>query len=69
MTAYQAKIVLAYAINSMNAEDTGRYLHMVPQNVHYHLDKINRDTGLNPKNFFDLCRLIGIAASAKGGVE
>ena len=67
MTVNQANIVLAYARNSMSAKDTGRELHAVDQDIHYHLRKIKEDTGLNPKNFFDLCRLVGIAASVTGG--
>lgn len=66
MTEHQAKIILAYAKNGMRAGAAGKELFMAGQNVHHHLRKIKRDTGLNPKNFFDLCRLVGIAASVKG---
>lgn len=66
MTENQAKIILAYAKNGMRAGAAGRDLFMTGQNVHHHLREIKADTGLNPKNFFDLCRLVGIAASVKG---
>ena len=67
MTEHQAKVVMAFAKNNMRAKDTGKYLHVVEQDVHYHLRRVKEITGLDPKNFFELCRLVGIAASVTGG--
>ena len=66
MTKSQADMIMAYAKNSMNARHAGKELYMTAQCLHYHLKMIFFETGLNPKNFFDLCRLVGIAASVKG---
>jgi sugar diacid utilization regulator len=66
MTKSQAEMILLYAKHSMNARIVGKELYMTAQNMHYHLKLIHYETGLNPKNFYDLCRLVGIAASVKG---
>ena len=69
LTKFQAELVLAYARNSMSARQTGQELWVSAEDVHYHLRRIKEDSGLDPKNFYDLCRLVGIAVSAKGGTE
>lgn len=66
MTKSQAEIIMAYAKNSMNARSAGKELFMTAENIHYRLKLIYWETGLNPKNFYDLCRLVGIAVSVKG---
>ena len=69
MTAKQAKIILAYAECNMNTVATGRKIYMSEANVSYHLAKIRNQTGLSPKCFYDLCRLVGIATQRLGGVN
>ena len=66
MTKSQAEMIMAYAKNSMNARNAAKEMFTTSENLHYHLKQILAETGLNPKNFFDLCRLVGIAASVKG---
>lgn len=69
MTEKQAEIILAYAECNMNAVAAGRMIYMSEANVFYHLTKIRKQTGRNPKRFFDLCYLVGIAAQRLGGAN
>ena len=69
MTEKQAEIILAYADCNMNAVAAGRMIYMSEANVSYHLTKIRKQTGRNPKRFFDLCYLVGIAAQRLGGAN
>ena len=69
MTAKQAEIILAYAECNMNTVAAGRKVYMSEGSVSYHLTQIRKQTGLNPKRFYDLCRLVGIATQRLGGVK
>lgn len=69
MTEKQAEIILAYAECSMNTVAAGRKVYMSEGSVSYHLTQIRKQTGLNPKRFYDLCRLVGIATQRLGGVK
>ena len=69
MTEKQAEIILAYAECNMNTVAAGRKIYMSEGNVSYHLTQIRKQTGLNPKRFYDLCRLVGIATQRLGGVN
>ena len=50
--------LLAYAENNMNASDAARSIFCSRTSMIYHLDKVLRETGLNPYNFYDLCKLL-----------
>ena len=67
MTKEQAKIILAYAENDMKIKPTSEKIYMCEANVHYHLNKIKKQMGWNPRKFYDLCYLVGIAAQRMGG--
>ena len=67
MTRQQAKIILAFAENDMQVKATGAQLYTHPTNVSYHLNKIQRQMGWNPRKFYDLCFLVGVAAQRLGG--
>lgn len=69
MTAKQAEIILAYAECNMNTVAAGRKVYMSEGSFSYHLTQIRKQTGLNPKRFYDLCRLVGIATQRLGGVK
>lgn len=66
MTKEQAEVIMAYAKNDMEAKATGDELFMTDMTVHYRLKQIYYQTGKNPKKFFDLCYLVGIAAQMGG---
>lgn len=67
MTKFQAEIIMAYAENDMKPKATGKKLFMSGGAVCYHLDKIRKQMGWDPRKFFDLCYLVGIAAQRLGG--
>ena len=69
LTKQQAEIILAYAESNMNAVATGRKVCMSESNVSYYLSQIWKQTGKNPKRFYDLCCLVGIAAQRFGGAN
>ena len=67
MTEKQAEIVMAFARNNMNMREAGRAMFMHPTSVLYNLNRVYEKTGKNPRSFFDLCYLVGIAAQMGGG--
>ncbi len=67
MTPFQAKLILAYAENDMRVKDTGKQLYMSSPSICYNLDKIQKEMGWNPRKFYDLCYLVGIAAQRVNG--
>lgn len=69
MTRQQAELILAFAENDMRIEPTGKKLYMSGANVAYHLTKIRKQMGWNPRNFYDLCYLVGIALQRMGGAK
>lgn len=67
MTKKQAEIIMAYAKSNMSLKEAGSKIYMHPTTVSYNLGKIKEQMGWNPKNFFDLCYLVGVAAQRLGG--
>jgi sugar diacid utilization regulator len=67
MNKEQAKIILAFAENDMKISLTAKQLHRSGDDVGYHLDKIREQIGWNPRKFYDLCYLVGVAAQRLGG--
>ena len=67
MTKFQAEIIMAYAESNMKPKAAGKKLYMSGEAVCYHLAKIQKQMGFNPRKFFDLCYLVGIAAQRLGG--
>ena len=67
MTYKQAKIILAFAENNMRTKDTAEHLYFAEGTVHYHLRNIATETGRDPKKFYDLCYLVGVAVQVLEG--
>lgn len=65
MTQIEKEIILAYAKCNMTASETARMVHYHPNNVEYHLTKIKKKYGLDPKVFYDLVKLLEIAKGAE----
>jgi sugar diacid utilization regulator len=61
-----AKIVLALAQSNMNINAAARKLYYANTTFYWHLDKIKKITGLDPRNFFDLGELYTIAREILG---
>lgn len=66
MNETDAKIVLALAQCSMNIREVAVKLNYHRNTVVYHVEKIRKITGLNPRNFFDLGELLTIAREVLG---
>lgn len=67
MTRKQAELVLAFAENDMKIGSTAKQLYMSDAALIYNLNKIRRQMKWNPRKFYDLCYLVGIAAQRVGG--
>ena len=67
MTKQQAEIILAYAENDMELRATAKQIYLTDPAVVYHLKRINEQTGRNPRKFYDLCYLVGVAVQRVGG--
>lgn len=55
------KIVLAIAENNMNILAASRTLYMHRNTVIFHMEKIKRTTGLDPRKFYDLVELVELS--------
>ena len=62
LTGQQALVVLAYAKHSMDALAVAKEMGVTDGSIHYHLKNIQDSTGRNPRKFYDLCWLVGVAA-------
>ena len=51
--------IRAYADNCMRRGAAAKSIHYHRSSVGYHLDRIREKTGLDPRNFYDLVKLIG----------
>lgn len=54
----ERETILAYAKCDMNANATGKMIFASHNTVEYWLAKIFLKTGLNPKKFYDLIKLV-----------
>ena len=61
MNKEDAHIVVAMANHNMNATDVARAIFVHRNTVLYHLDKVKRQTGLDPRRFYDLVELVKMA--------
>lgn len=62
----EREIVLGYAECSMNAVETGRKLYLSYVTVGYHLNQIKKSTGIDPRSFYGLCKLVQMAKQIGG---
>lgn len=61
MTNMEAVIVIAMVKNNLNVTAVANTLPMQRNTVLYHLNKIERETKLNPRHIHDLIDLLEIA--------
>lgn len=61
MDKEDAHIVIAMANHNMNVTDVAHAIFAHRNTVLYHLDKIERETKLNPRHIHDLIDLLEIA--------
>lgn len=55
------RVILTLAKNNMNVTDTAYELYRHRNGILYRIGKIKRITGLDPMNFYDLCKLVEMA--------
>ena len=58
MTEVQIEIIKGFARNDMNVLATAEELHYHRSSILYHFEKIKKETGLDPRKFFDLWKLL-----------
>ena len=67
MTEMDKKVILALAECDMCVSRTGRKLYMHHNSIMYHVRRIREITGLDPKKFYDLQRLVEEVKNDKHG--
>lgn len=61
LTDIEKEIILAYAECDMNTVRTGRKIYLHWNSIEWRLKRIHQKTGLDPKRFYDLVKLVEIA--------
>lgn len=59
------EVIRALADSSMNIAETARKIYSHRSTVEYHIARIQRITGLDPLNFYDLIKLLELAKEAE----
>lgn len=54
------KLLKTYAENNMNVRKTGSVVYLHYNSIRYRFRLIQRETGLNPRNFYDLEKLLAM---------
>lgn len=54
------KLLKAYAAHNMNVRETGDAVYLHYNSIRYRFQLIQRETGLNPRNFYDLEKLLAM---------
>ena len=60
MSRVDVEIIESFARNGMKIQRVADDVKYDPRVVRYHLEKVHRLTGLNPRDFYDLYELIQI---------
>lgn len=58
MTERDIEIIKSYAAHNMNVCATAKEMYLHHNTVIYHLGKIREETGLDPRQFYDLVELV-----------
>lgn len=66
LTPLDKEIIKALADNDMSVLAVSKGLFMHYSTINYHLAKIHRETGLNPRKFYDLLALLDMIKNGKG---
>lgn len=54
------KLLKTYAAHNMNVRETGGVVYLHYNSIRYRFRLIQRETGLNPRNFYDLEKLLAM---------
>ena len=63
------RTILAFARNNMKVQATADELGRNYDTIAWRIARINAITGLDPRNFYDLIKLVGMANSRLEGAE
>lgn len=58
ITRVDVEIVESLARNGMRIQRVADDVHYGPKTIRYHLGRVHRLTGLNPRDFYDLWKII-----------
>lgn len=58
LSAVHKAVILSMAKNDMRLSDVAVELHYHRNTIEYHCEILKRLYGLNPKRFYDLCKLV-----------
>ena len=58
ITRVDVEIVESLARNGMRIQRVADDVHYDPKTIRYHLGRVHRLTGLNPRDFYDLWKII-----------
>ena len=67
MNDLQKSIVLSMAEHNMNKAEVARASYFSRGNVLYHCDVIKAQTGLDPRSFYDLIKLVEMVKEGEYG--
>lgn len=68
MTKHQAKIITALAECQLSSLRAAASLNYHRNTIYYHIKKIQKSTGLDPRDFFDMQKLYPMAQEVLRGV-
>lgn len=69
LTRRQCDVISAFAFNNMTLDGAANELGCHRNTILYHLSVINKKTGLDPRDFFDLHELFVIAGGEENADE
>lgn len=72
LTEDERLILNAFVENNMSVSKTAKALYYSRNNMVYHIGKIQNKYGVNLRNFYDLCKLLGyekVEVDAYGSTE
>ena len=61
MNQVDRNIIKGLADNNMSVNAVSRNLYCHRNTVEYHIKRVEKETGLNPKRFYDLVKLVEMA--------
>lgn len=64
-----AEAILAFADGNMRVCEAAQIMHVAHFSISYHLDRVKSITGLDPRKFYDLAKLVLIAKKIMGGSD
>lgn len=61
MTKIEAEVIVGLAESNLNAAQTAKKMNCHKNTIRYHINRIKKETGSNPRNFSEMCKLLPMA--------